>query len=227
MSLPRPRYLHAGDAALVVEFGDAISPELNEAVLGLDAALTQAAVPGVLEAVPTYRSLLVQYDPRATTVDALVGALEELRYRPLPVPDPRHWEVPVVFGGEWGIDLEAVAAELRLSADEVVHLFTAAEYRVYMIGFVPGYSYLGPLPERLHIPRRQSPRAKVPAGSIGIGGIQAGLYSVAIPSGWHLLGRTPLRAFDKERDPPFLFRTGDRIRFVAIDEAEFRRRESE
>ena len=139
------------------------------------------------------------------------------------MPDPRHWEVPVVFGGEWGIDLDFVAAERGISADEVVSRFTAAEYRVYMIGFAPGFAYLGPLPEALHLPRRQSPRPKVPAGTIGIGGIQAALYSVAIPSDWHLLGRTLWRAFDKQRDPPFLFRTGDRIRFVPIGEAEFRR----
>jgi KipI family sensor histidine kinase inhibitor len=212
-----PRFLAAGDGALVVELGDAIDPAINEAVLGLDAALASANVPGVLETVPTYRSLLVEYDPRVTDRDRLVEALRALRHAPAALPAPRRFRIPVAFGGAYGEDLAEVADRVGMAPDEAVTAFTAAEYRVYMVGFAPGFSYLGPLPAPLHLPRRASPRLKVPAGTVGIGGIQAAVYSVPIPSGWHLLGRTPARAFDKRLAEPFLFRTGDLIRFTAIE----------
>jgi KipI family sensor histidine kinase inhibitor len=212
-----PRFLPAGDAALVVELGDAIDPAINEAVLGLDAALAAAGVPGVLETIPTYRSLLVEYDPRLTDRERLVEALRALRHAPAALPAPRRFHIPVAFGGPHGEDLDEVARTLGLPPAEVVAAFTAAEYRVYMVGFAPGFSYLGPLPARLHLPRRRSHRLKVPAGTVGIGGIQAAVYSVSIPSGWHLLGRTPARAFDKRFSEPFLFRTGDLIRFMPIE----------
>jgi 5-oxoprolinase (ATP-hydrolysing) subunit B len=213
---PEPRFLAAGDAALVVELGDAIDPAINEAVLGLDAALAAARLPGVVETIPTYRSLLVEYDPRVTDRERLVEALRAFRHAPAALPAPRRFSIPVAFGGAYGEDLDEVARRLGLAPDEVVAAFTAGEYRVYMVGFAPGFSYLGPLPERLHLPRRESPRLKVPSGTVGIGGIQAAVYSVPIPSGWHLLGRTPARAFDKRFPEPFLFRTGDLIRFSAI-----------
>jgi KipI family sensor histidine kinase inhibitor len=212
-----PRFLPAGDAALVVELGDAIDPAINEAVLGLDAALAAAKVTGVLETVPTYRSLLVEYDPRITDRDRLVEALRALRHAPVALPAPRRFLIPVAFGGAYGEDLAEAADRLGMTAEKTIAVFTAAEYRVYMVGFAPGFSYLGPLPAPLHLPRRASPRLKVPAGTVGIGGIQAAVYSVPIPSGWHLLGRTPARAFDKRRAEPFLFHTGDLIRFVAIE----------
>jgi KipI family sensor histidine kinase inhibitor len=212
-----PRFLAAGDGALVVELGDAIDPAINEAVLGLDAALASANVPGVLETVPTYRSLLVEYDPRVTDRDRLVEVLRALRHSSAALPVPRRFRIPVAFGGAYGEDLAEVADRVGMAPDEAVTAFTAAEYRVYMVGFAPGFSYLGPLPAPLHLPRRASPRLKVPAGTVGIGGIQAAVYSVPIPSGWHLLGRTPARAFDKRLAEPFLFRTGDLIRFTAIE----------
>ena len=213
---PEPRFLTAGDAALVVELGDAIDPAINEAVLGLDAAIAAARLPGIIETIPTYRSLLVEYDPRVTDRDRLVAALGELRHAPASSLSPRRFTIPVAFGGAFGEDLDEVADRLGLAPDDVVASFAADEYRVYMVGFAPGFSYLGPLPDRLRLPRRPSPRLKVPAGTVGIGGIQAAVYSVPIPSGWHLLGRTPARAFDKRLPDPFLFRTGDLIRFCAI-----------
>jgi KipI family sensor histidine kinase inhibitor len=222
-----PRFLAAGDAALVVELGDAIDPAINEAVLGLDAAISAARLPGILETIPTYRSLLVEYDPRITDRDRLVEALCALRHAPAPSVSPRRFTIPVAFGGAFGEDLDEVAGRLGLTPDEVVATFTAAEYRVYMVGFAPGFSYLGPLPDALRVPRRANPRLKVPAGTIGIGGIQAAVYSMQIPSGWHLLGRTPARAFDKRLPEPFLFRTGDLIRFRAIEADAFASLEEE
>jgi KipI family sensor histidine kinase inhibitor len=216
-----PRFLTAGDAALVVELGNAIDPEINEAVLGLDAALAAAGIAGIVETIPTYRSLLIEYDPRRTDQARLIEAVRALRHAPASLVQPRRFVVPVAFGGAYGEDLDFVARQTGLAPDEVVAVFAAAEYRVYMVGFAPGFSYLGPLPKPLHLPRRESPRLKVPAGTVGIGGIQAAVYSVPIPSGWHLLGRTPARAFDKRFAEPFLFRTGDLIRFAPIDAAAF------
>ncbi|WP_158043551.1 5-oxoprolinase subunit PxpB [Skermanella pratensis] len=219
-----PRFLPAGDAALTVEFGAAIDAETNGRVLALDAALADAALPGVVETVPTYRSLLVQFDPAVLTHGELEEALKTL--------GPAHgggkaaarrWTIPVAYGGEHGIDLEDVARHHNIAAEEVVRLHLSGDYRVYMIGFAPGFAYLGGLPEQLHTPRRRDPRMKVPAGTISIGGMQASVCSTPIPSGWHLLGRTPVRGFDLRRPDPFLFRPGDRIRFARIDAAEFKR----
>lgn len=222
-----PRILAAGDTALVVEFGDAVDPDINGRVLAFDAAVVAAkaagGLAGVIETVPTYRSILIHYDPLATGFDELATALRGLKpVDRLEGGAVRRWAVPVVFGGAYGIDLDDVAARVGVTPTAVIDLFVAAEYRVYMIGFAPGFTYLGGLPARLHLPRRPDPRAKVPAGTVSVGGIQAAINSVEMPSGWHLLGRTPARAFDPRRPEPFLFRPGDRIRFAAVDEATYR-----
>jgi KipI family sensor histidine kinase inhibitor len=220
--LARPRIVPVGDAAVLVELGETVDPATNAAVLALDARLRAAAWPGVVECVPTYRSLLVHYDP-----DALDGAELIARLRALdlghagPPPEGRLWTVPVAYGGEHGIDLEAVAARHGLTPEQVVALHSAPTYRVYMVGFIPGFTYLGGLDPRLATPRREDPRARTPAGTVSIGGIQAGIASLEAPSGWHLLGRTPVRTFDPERDPPFLLEPGDRVRFRAIEPAAF------
>ena len=213
-----PRILPCGDSALAVEFGTVVDPRLNARVLALDERL--AGIPGIVEAVPTYRSLLVHYDPVATDFATLSAALVE-RARDLP-DEPREgrlWRVPVVYGGAFGIDLDEVAARHRINPAELVRRHAAPTYRVYMIGFVPGYAYLGGLDPSIATPRRESPRLKVPAGTISIGGIQAVVASIEAPSGWHLLGRTPVRAFMPDRDPVFLFAAGDRVRFEPVDAA--------
>ena len=218
----QPRFLPAGDAAMTVELGDAISAELNERVLALDAALRAADVAGVVETVPTYRSLMIHYDPAVLSASALRARLDELR------PDPglqrsgvRLWRIPVAYGGPYGIDLEHVAERHGLTPQKAVELHSAAEYRVYMIGFAPGFSYLGGLDPRLYTPRRTDPRARTPAGSVSIGGIQAAVSSVEVPSGWHLLGRTPVRTFDLRREQPFLLSVGDAVRFEPIPHEEW------
>jgi len=218
------RFLPAGDAALIVEFGDRVDPALNDRVLALDAALTAAALPGVVETIPTYRSLLVQYDPlEIGAYDALVE-----RITALAVASPegaaagagaavsRQWAVPVAYGGPFGVDLDEVAARHGMTPEQAIETHLSGDYRVYMIGFAPGFAYLGGLPEALHTPRRENPRSRTPAGSISIGGIQAAVASMELPSGWHLLGRTPVRTFHPGRAEPFLFRTGDHIRFRRI-----------
>lgn len=221
-STPQARILHAGDAAFVIELGSTVDPEINDRILALDARLREAALPGVVELVPTYRSLLVHFDPEEVDGSLLLDRLRRLDLEhPGRPPAGRSWRVPVCYGGAHGIDLEAVAERHGLGVEEAVRLHAGGTYRVYMIGFAPGFTYLGGLDSRLHTPRRVNPRLKTPAGSVSIGGIQAAVSSVEAPSGWHLLGRTPVRAFDPEREPPFLFAAGDTVRFEPIDATVF------
>ena len=214
-----PRILPCGDTALAVEFGDDIDAMVNARVLALDSRVAQG-VPGVIETVPTYRSLLVHYDPVATDFDALGAALTTLS---ADLPDTlakgRLWRVPVVYGGAFGVDLDAVAAHHGLDPAELIARHTAPIYRVYMIGFVPGFAYLGGLDPSLATPRRDVPRTRTPSGSISIGGVQAAVASIEAPSGWHLLGRTPVRTFMLGREPPFILAPGDRVTFEPIPAA--------
>jgi KipI family sensor histidine kinase inhibitor len=221
-----PRYLDAGDGGLVVEFGDAIDPDINRRVVALDGALAAAAIPGVREAVPTYRSLLVLFDPLIVARSALTQTIAEL----LPTEDDgsapagTRWRVPVLYGGASGVDLEDVAKTHGLTPDELVAIHSGADYRVYMIGFAPGFAYLGGLPERIHTSRRTDPRPKTPPRSVSIGGAQAAVSPpLEVPSGWHLLGQTPVRSYDPARkERPFLFAAGDVIRFHAVSAGDYR-----
>jgi KipI family sensor histidine kinase inhibitor len=216
------RLLLAGDTALTIELGDAIDPRINARVLALDRALGEAALPGIVETVPTYRSLQVHYDPERLAVADLIAAARRLAGSLGEEPPPgRTWRVPVAYGGEHGIDLEAVAERTGLAVDEVVRRHRDGDYRVYMIGFAPGFAYLGGLDPALHLPRRETPRLKTPAGTISIGGIQAAVASIEAPSGWHLLGRTPVRAFNLAHEEPFLFAVGDRVHFERISADDF------
>jgi len=219
------RLLPAGEAALLVELGDAIDPDLNEAVHRLDAAINRAAPDGLIETVPTYRSILVNFDPTRTTATALATVISSLEATAGEAggTERRRWFVPVRFGDEYGEDLTAVAERAGLSPEAVIDLHCAADYRVYMLGFSPGFAYLGGLPEALHQPRRENPRSVTPAGSFMQGGSQAALSPVAMPSGWHLIGRTPLRLFDPGRSQPFLLAPGDRVRLIAITDGDYDR----
>lgn len=220
----QPRFLQAGDCALTVELGNAVDVGVNEAVAALEQNISNAAIDGVLETIPTYRSLQVVYDPARIRSRNLIDRLSGILSGPgQGVTTTRRWTIPVLYGGEHGMDLEFVAAVHDLSADEVVRIHSGAEYRVYMIGFAPGFAYLGGLPEALHTPRRDNPRALTPARSISIGGIQAAVSTMPVPSGWHMLGQTPVRTYDLTRPEPFLLRTGDRIRFEPVSHEEYQR----
>lgn len=222
-----PRIVAAGDSTLLVEFADRIDAETNARVLALAQALRDnlRKTRGLSSVVPAYRSLAVGFDPLVIGH----GAVRDLIARSLdasacaPAPAPRRWEVPVCYGGEHGEDLQALAAQHQLDAAQVIARHTAPVYRVYMVGFLPGFAYLGGLDPVLHTPRRAMPRAHTPAGSINIGGQQTAIASVPGPSGWHLIGRTPWRSFDLRHDNPFLFEAGDEIVFTPIDEAAFER----
>ncbi len=217
-----PRILPCGDRALAVEFGAVIDPDLNARVLELDKVA--GSLPGVIETVPTYRSLLVSYDPDATGFDELGAALIRLSSGLTGQAEAgRTWRIPVAYGGEYGIDLDTTAALHGLTSDELVRRHSAPTYRVYMLGFLPGFAYLGGLDPTIATPRRVSPRLMTPAGTISIGGIQAIVASLEAPSGFHLLGRTPVRNFMPGRDPAVILQPGDGVRFEPIDAADFPR----
>ncbi|MGE3917751.1 MAG: 5-oxoprolinase subunit PxpB [Hyphomicrobiaceae bacterium] len=218
------RFLPAGDTALVVEFGDTVDREVSDRVLALAGAVDAAALSGVVEVVPTFRSLMVHYDPLVTSHDALeagirplLGGLGAVHYR------ERLWSLPVCYGGDLGPDLDEVAERTGFAPDEVVRLHTAVTYHVYSLGFLPGYPYMGDGPAELSLPRRESPRLRVPMGSVCIAFRQAGVYSLESPGGWHLLGRTPVRLFDLRRDDAVLLAPGDKVRFTPIDRDAFER----
>ena len=216
-----PVFLPSGDGALVLEFGADIDAGVNARVIALATAVEAAAIPRVSEIVPSYRSLLISYDPEVIRGRALEERLADLaRHGVAADAAARRWTIPVVYGGEAGQDLEEIAAMKGLSPQELIALHAGGEYRVFMIGFAPGFAYLGGLPEILHTPRLQVPRQHVPAGSIGIGGQQGSVNSVAGPSGWRFIGWTPVRAFDPAREVPFLLRAGDRVRFTPIGREE-------
>ncbi|MFB9267472.1 5-oxoprolinase subunit PxpB [Bradyrhizobium erythrophlei] len=221
-TLKPPRLLPSGDSAITVEFSRSIDDAANRRVLALDRLIAAEPIGGITETVPTYRSLLVHYDPVRIGFDALGEQLLARAARALPVAgNTRRWRIPVAYGGEHGIDLEDVAKVLNTTPDDIVARHVAGDYRVAMIGFTPGWSYLSGLDQFLHLPRRQDPRLLTPAGTISIGGVQTGVQCIAGPSGWHLLGRTAVRTYQLHRDPIFLLEPGDAVTFTAVDAKTF------
>jgi inhibitor of KinA len=218
-----PRFLPCGDLAVAVELGDEISREMSARVLALDYLIQERRLAGVTETVPSFRSLLVYYDPFVVGPAALESALRDLaaEARAGVVPPVRSVELPCCYGGELGFELDAAAAKLGISADEVVRLHASGVYYVDFIGFTPGLPYLSGVPERLFIPRLETPRVKTPPGSVSIGGMQCCIYSVESPGGFWVLGRTPVPLYDPAAPDPILLRAGDQVHFRAIDRAEF------
>ncbi len=218
-------FLPCGDSAMTLQLGEAIDAETNAHVIALADMVERmqhdGTLQGILDIVPTYRSLLIRYDPqlvRGAALEARLSALEPGAM--VPSAPSRHWTIPCLYGGEVGQDLDELARMKGLSTDELIQIHAQTEYRVYMIGFAPGFAYLGGQPEILHTPRLTTPRQNIARGAIGIGGQQGSINSVAGPSGWRYLGWTPLRTFDPERADPFLLRAGDRVRFRPICPAE-------
>jgi KipI family sensor histidine kinase inhibitor len=204
----------ASDRSLFISFGEEISFEAHQAVARLTRCLE--GVRGILNLHPAYTSVLVDFDPRLRThaeVAAMIGEREATHQHEAP-PEPRHIEIPVRYGGEFGPDLADVARHTRLSEARVVELHSAAEYLVYFVGFSTCFPYLGGLPKELATPRLAAPRKHVPVGSVAIGGAQAGIYPLASPGGWRLIGRTSVKLFDVAASPPPLLRMGDRVRFL-------------
>ena len=216
------RFLSAGDRALVVEFGDRIDRALSDDVLRLDASLRSNRLRGAVETVPTFRSLMVHYDPLVTTRASLEGAIaRRLDRAPGSCSGATLWRVPACYDGEFAPDLADVARLTGLTPGEVVALHGSRCYHVYMLGFLPGFPYMGDLPPQLALPRRADPRVRVPAGSISIANTLTAIYPYESPGGWHLVGTTPIRLFDCERARPALLAPGDSVQFEPIDTAAF------
>lgn len=223
---PSARYLPCGDTALIIEFGDVIDSAVNRKVIALSEALANVNISGIEELVPTYRSLLVRYDPAKITYNQLIMQIQEFEKK-LEITradyGKRKLVVPVVYGGAYGPDLKFVAEYHGLTEKQVVKLHSGKEYRVYMIGFVAGFPYLGDVPDEIATPRLENPRLKVPAGSVGIAEKQTGIYPCEAPGGWRIIGRTPIKLFDPQWQPPALLKPGDLVKFKPISEEEFRK----
>jgi inhibitor of KinA len=210
-STTKVRTYPLGDAALLAELGARLDTAVNTRAIALASALKKRR--DVRQAIAGYASVTVHFDPDLVTHDALAAAVKRLATKRPPMAEPgRLHRIPVIYGGP---DMDAVAAVLGLDAAKIVELHTRPIYRVFLVGFVPGWGYLGPLPEELELPRRQVPRTKVPAGSVAIAGRQTGIYPLATPGGWHLIGSTPVKLFLPDSDPPSLFRAGDRVKFFS------------
>jgi KipI family sensor histidine kinase inhibitor len=230
-----PRIEPLGDAGLLVRLGERIHAATNDAAHALAERLRAAALPGVVDIVPAYASVALRYDiaiahragDQALPHEHLLDAVRRIVAMPTPAPaaspadDGDCLDIPVCYGGEFGADLEAVAAHCGLTPAEVAARHATPVYRVAMLGFMPGFAYLLGLDDALHAPRRATPRTRVPAGSVAIGGAQTGVYPRELPGGWNLIGRTPLALFDARREPAALLRAGQRVRFRAIDAREF------
>lgn len=219
------RILSSGDTALVVEFGEAVDRRTSERVLALFERLSAAAIPGVVELMPTFRSLMVHYDPVRTSRKALEKAIApSLRGLEAAKPAGRTWEIPVCYDPAFGLDLAHVAGASGLSPEAVVARHSGETYHVYMIGFTPGYPYMGDVPPPLVLPRRENPRTQVPAGSVAIATVMTAVYTLQSPGGWHILGRTPVPLWSRDRaDAPALLAAGDKVRFAPVGIDEFRR----
>lgn len=217
------RFLLAGDTSLTVEFGNEISEEINTRIRAFNTALKQSSIPGIVETVPTYRSLMIHYNPSVILFEPLVCRLQALldKMDQIQLPPSDVLEIPVLYGGEMGPDLESVAAYHHLTPDDVIRIHTSSEYLIYMLGFTPGFTYLGGMSSQIATPRLETPRVRIPAGSVGIAGAQTGVYPIESPGGWQLIGRTPVRMYDPQRETPILPQAGQYIQFYAIDQKEY------
>ena len=216
------QFLAGGDTALVVQFGDSVDAVVNAHVMRLNAAVCARNIEGIIETVPTFRSLMVHYDPLRTSSAVLQETLAPLLDNPPALDEITSvWHLPVCYEGDLAPDLDDVAERTGLTPERVVELHAGTPHRVYMIGFLPGHPYMGDLPKELELPRRVEPRTRVPAGSVAIATTMSVVYPNESPGGWHLIGRTPVPMFRLERARPVQFAPGDEIRFTPVERALF------
>lgn len=219
------RIVAAGDSSILIEFGNEINEEINRKITTIVQLMHAQQIEGVVDMIPAFCSLLVNYDPRIVSYEKMRKRLKELVRMDVKSGAQRRrvFEIPVCYGGEYGPDMENIAGHAGLTEEEVIKIHSSRDYLIYMLGFLPGFCYLGGLDERIHTPRLANPRKKISAGSVGIGGSQTGIYPLDSPGGWQLMGMTPVKTYDPEREVPILVEAGDYIRFVPIDEAEYQR----
>ena len=219
----KAEYCLAGDTGLLVEFGEGIDPKVNAKVRAMAQALEKNRLNGVREMIPTYRSLLFIYDPEVTNPDLLCTLIEQVEnsLEKIDIQPFKIVEIPVCYANEFGPDIENVQKTHGLTIEEVIHLHSKPEYLIYMVGFTPGFAFLGGLDEKLYTPRLVTPRMLVPEGSVGIANNQTGMYPIASPGGWQIIGKTPLKLFAPDRANPFLYKAGDKIKFKPISKQEY------
>jgi KipI family sensor histidine kinase inhibitor len=222
MLYSKPKFRILGDRGLLVELGDGISRQINQKVRALFIMIEGRDLKEIKELVPGYRSLMVVYDPLVSSLNSLKSQIIDIwdTVDDAELPSSRIVEIPVVYGDEFGPDLEWVASYLKMAPEEVIRLHTQPIYQVYMIGFMPGYTYMGEVVDSLVTPRRDTPRTHVIQGSIGIAQKQTGIYPVTSPGGWQIIGRTPIRLFDPQKNPPSFLEMGDQVKFYAISARE-------
>lgn len=219
------KILTAGDSSLLVEFGSEISPQINQKIAATVKLMHEQNIEGVVDVIPAFCSLLINYDPRVIRYEQMKKRIEGILKVDIRtgVQTKKIFEIPVLYGGDYGPDLPYIAEHAGLTQEEVIKIHSSSDYLIYMLGFLPGFCYLGGLDERIHTPRLANPRLKIPAGSVGIGGSQTGIYPLDSPGGWQLMGMTPVKTYDPARETPILVQAGEYIRFVPIDEAEYKR----
>ena len=221
--MQKPKILVAGDSSVLIEFGNEIRPETNRRISATVQLIREQQIEGIVDMIPTYCALLINYDPRVILYDPLVKRLESLLKIEVSAGETRKrvYEIPVCYGGKYGPDMDVIAKHAGLTEEEVVQIHSSRDYLIYMLGFLPGFTYLGGLDERIHTPRLKTPRVRIEAGSVGIGGSQTGIYPLDSPGGWNLMGKTPVRTYDPEREVPILVEAGEYIRFVPVTEEEY------
>lgn len=217
------KYLSAGDKAVVMEFGNEISKDINAKIRNVVKSVEEAKVDGIVELLPTYRSLMIMYDPLKIEYSELISTLDSMSSKQVDNEEEKIKivEFPTVYGGEYGPDINFVAEHNNITVDEVIKIHTGTDYLVYMMGFTPGFTYLGGMSDKIVTPRLASPRTKIPAGSVGIAGAQTGMYPSETPGGWQLIGRTPLKLYDSDKEPPVMLSAGDYVRYVSVSEEEY------
>lgn len=217
----KPRITALGDSAVLIQLGGEIDPAVNQCVHALANLIETSFINGIIETVPAYATLLVHYDQFVLSFSQIKNYLREIidQVEETSHRTPRLIEVPVQYGGEYGIDLESVARHLHMRVEDVIRIHSEKIYTVYMMGFTPGYPYMGKLDDTLIMPRLETPRTRVPAGMVAIAGSQTGIYSIESPGGWNLIGWTPLKLFDPQSKSPFLFAPGDEVKFIPVQSA--------
>ncbi|MTI70454.1 MAG: 5-oxoprolinase subunit PxpB [Firmicutes bacterium] len=218
------RYLPSGDSSLIIEVGNEISENINKKIRDLVYCINKAKIKGIVELIPTYSTILISYDPIKISFNGLVEKLKEVEknMKEIKLPEALVIHIPTLYGGEYGKDIQYVSKHNNITAKEVIKIHSEAKYLVYMLGFTPGFPYLGGMSEKISTPRLKTPREKIPAGSVGIAGSQTGIYPIDSPGGWRLIGRTPIKLFNLDREKEVLLKAGDYLKFYPIDEEEYK-----